>query len=58
MLGMKQYSFAIDVWGLGCTFAEFFLRRPLFLGATCEVEQLFKVFEVKGTPLMEEWPAL
>jgi cyclin-dependent kinase len=58
MLGMKQYTFAIDVWAIGCTFAELFLKRPLFLGAESEIEQLFKVFEVLGTPTVEEWPAL
>jgi serine/threonine protein kinase len=44
MLGLKQYTSAIDVWGLGCTFSEFFLKRPLFLGAESEIEQLYKVF--------------
>lgn len=58
MLGMKQYTFAIDIWAVGCIFAELFLKRPLFLGGEYEIEQIYKVFEVMGTPLKEEWPTI
>lgn len=50
MLGMKQYTFAIDIWAVGCIFAELFLKRPLFLGGEHEIEQIYKVFEILGTP--------
>ena len=29
-LGMKQYEYSVDVWSLGCIFAELFLSSPLF----------------------------
>lgn len=32
MLGMKQYSYPIDMWAVGCILAEIFLKRPLFMG--------------------------
>lgn len=37
MLGMKQYTFAIDMWAVGCILAELFLKRPLFLGGEYEI---------------------
>tara|TARA_B100001248_G_scaffold262153_1_gene256392 strand:+ start:1641 stop:2855 length:1215 start_codon:yes stop_codon:yes gene_type:complete len=30
------YDYAIDIWSLGCIFAEMFLRKPLFPGKTCK----------------------
>lgn len=44
LLGSSQYSPAIDVWSIGCIFAEMFLRRPLFQGDT-EIGQLRKIVE-------------
>lgn len=56
MLGMKQYTGAIDIWALGCIFGELFLKRPIFLDSNHEIEQLLKVFEILGTPTKEQWP--
>jgi mitogen-activated protein kinase 1/3 len=35
ILSWKEYTKAIDVWSVGCIFAELFLRRPLFQGKDC-----------------------
>ena len=40
-----QYSAAVDVWGVGCIFAELMLRRPLFAGQD-DFDQLAKIFQV------------
>lgn len=32
LLGQKRYTGAVDVWAIGCIFAELFLKRPFFLG--------------------------
>lgn len=40
----KEYSAAIDVWAIGCIFAELFIRKPIFPGNN-EIEQLQKIFE-------------
>ena len=32
MLACHEYSFPIDVWSIGCIFAELILRKPLFPG--------------------------
>jgi serine/threonine protein kinase len=49
MLGLNQYSCGLDMWSVGCIFAELFLKRPLFTGDS-EVDQLFRIFQVLGTP--------
>jgi hypothetical protein len=33
----------LDIWGMGCVFAEMCLHRPLFRGE-CEIDQLLLVF--------------
>lgn len=33
-LGCSDYSHAIDIWAIGCIFAEFMTMRPLFPGKT------------------------
>lgn len=43
------YSFEIDLWSIGCLLAEMAIGEPLFNGES-EVEQLFKIFKLTGTP--------
>lgn len=49
LLGTKYYSTGVDVWSLGCIFAEMILKRPMFSGDS-EIDQLFKIFRILGTP--------
>ncbi len=49
LLGAWYYSDFIDVWSLGCIYAEMILGRVLFHGES-EVNQLQKIFGVLGTP--------
>jgi serine/threonine protein kinase len=49
IMGMNEYSSGLDMWSVGCIFAELILGQPIF-GGNCEVEQLFKIFQVFGTP--------
>ena len=44
LLGNNKYSFGVDMWAVGCIFAELYLKRPLFLGGGYEIEQIFKIF--------------
>lgn len=55
LLGQKKYSTSVDVWSIGCIFAEIFLRRPLFEGKV-EVHQLGLIFKLTGAPVEETWP--
>lgn len=55
LFGACFYSSGIDMWGVGCIFAEIILRTPLFPGET-DIEQLAKIFNVLGTPTATNWP--
>ncbi|KAG7869980.1 hypothetical protein KL918_000184 [Ogataea parapolymorpha] len=55
LLGGKQYSTGVDMWSIGCIFAEMSNRKPLFAGDS-EIDQIFKIFRVLGTPTEEIWP--
>lgn len=57
MLGENRYSFGVDVWALGCIFAEIVTKRPLFQG-DCQIDQIYKVFHVFGTPDETSWPGV
>ncbi len=57
LLGGKQYSLGIDMWSIGCIFAEMATRKPLFAGDS-EIDQIFKIFQTLGTPTEEFWPGV
>eukprot|EP01029_Cantina_marsupialis_P005789 TRINITY_DN162876_c2_g1_i2.p1 TRINITY_DN162876_c2_g1~~TRINITY_DN162876_c2_g1_i2.p1 ORF type:complete len:430 (-),score=114.93 TRINITY_DN162876_c2_g1_i2:168-1457(-) len=50
-----RYSTAVDMWSMGCIFAEMVRKKALFLGKT-DTEQMKKYFEVLGEPTKETWP--
>ena len=54
LLGQKQYSLGVDIWAVGCIFAELIEKRPLFNGDS-EIDQIFKIFQFHGTPTPSEW---
>ena len=43
LLGSNHYSTPVDVWSVGCIFAEMVTQRPLFPGDS-EIDELFKIF--------------
>lgn len=51
----SAYSSTVDMWSLGCIFAELYLRRPLFMGQS-DIDQLYKIFDIMGLPNEEDWP--
>ena len=55
LLGISEYSTPVDIWSIGCIFAELCLKRPIFKGEY-EIEQLFKIFDLLGTPNEDIWP--
>ncbi|OQR82806.1 cyclin-dependent kinase with F-box domain [Achlya hypogyna] len=56
LMGEKQYSPAVDVWSVGCIFAEMAQGKPLFTGIS-EIDQLFQIFSKLSTPTAATWPA-
>lgn len=57
LMGVRQYSTPIDIWSVGCIFAELVTKRPLFTGDS-EIDQLFKIFRVLGTPTADSFPSI
>jgi len=57
LLGSPEYSTPLDVWSAGLIFAEMFYKQPLFMGDS-EIDQLYKIFRLLGTPTEETWPGV
>jgi len=57
LLGQKRYSTPVDIWSVGCIFAELVTKRPLFPG-DCEIDALFRIFRTLGTPDEGTWPGV
>ena len=57
LLGSRQYTSAIDMWSIGCIFAEMISGYPIFPGQN-EQDQLLRIFKVLGTPNEHQWPSL
>jgi len=43
------YTYKMDIWSVGCVFAEILSLRPLFPGAN-EVDQVHKIHHIVGSP--------
>ena len=55
LLRAQNYNSPIDMWATGVIMCEMYLQRPLFPG-TSEMDQLFKICAVLGTPSVQQWP--
>ncbi|KAK9479829.1 kinase-like domain-containing protein [Lipomyces japonicus] len=68
LLGARHYTPAIDMWAVGCIFAELLALRPIFKGEEAKMDskktipfqrnQMLKIIEIMGTPSKERWPQL
>lgn len=54
ILRSTHYNSPIDIWACGVIFAELYLNRPLFPGAS-DTDQLFKICSILGPPNAAEW---
>jgi len=54
LLGSKNYSTSVDIWSVGCIFAELLNKKPLFTGKS-EEDQLMRIFKIRGTPTVDYW---
>ena len=57
LFGAKFYGPSVDLWSVGCIFAELLLRAPYFPGNS-DIEQLSRIFTGLGTPTEETWPGV
>ncbi|KAA8546812.1 hypothetical protein F0562_003264 [Nyssa sinensis] len=57
LLGATKYGPAVDMWSVGCIFAELLQGKPILPGKN-EPEQLNKIFELCGAPDEMNWPGV
>lgn len=55
LLTLRRYTPAIDMWGVGCVFAEMFEHKPILEGRT-DVDQCVRIFQLIGSPTDETMP--
>jgi cyclin-dependent kinase 8/11 len=68
LLGARHYTPAIDMWAVGCIFAELLSLRPIFKGEETKMDskktvpfqrnQMSKIVEILGMPRRENWKGL
>ena len=68
LLGSRHYTPAVDLWAVGCIFAELLSLRPIFKGEEAKLDgkkgfpfqrhQMQKIVEIMGLPSKERWPTL
>ncbi|KAF6002765.1 hypothetical protein CCYA_CCYA08G2392 [Cyanidiococcus yangmingshanensis] len=57
LFGATAYGPAVDMWSVGCIFAEL-MRRVPFLPGQNDLDQLGKIFATLGTPDPQQWPGV
>ncbi|XP_021887086.1 cyclin-dependent kinase C-2-like [Carica papaya] len=57
LLGSTKYGPAVDMWSVGCVFAELLNGKPILPGEN-ETEQLNKIFDLCGSPDENNWPGV
>lgn len=68
ILGSYHYTPAIDLWAVGCIFAELLSLRPIFKGEEAKMDskktvpfqrnQMQKIVDIMGIPTRSRWPLL
>ncbi|EPY26665.1 protein kinase [Strigomonas culicis] len=56
LLQDRTYGPAVDIWAAACIMSELITTKPLFPGSN-EVDQLFKIMSVFGSPTDKTWAA-
>lgn len=57
LLGNIHYGVKVDVWSLGCIFAEMLLGTPMFPGEDDE-DQMLRIIGFLGSPNLDEIKAM
>ncbi|XP_065832139.1 cyclin-dependent kinase 8-like [Oscarella lobularis] len=63
LLGARHYTKAIDIWAIGCIFAELLTTEPIFCSRQEDIrtstpyhrEQLERIFSIMGYPKEKDW---
>jgi cyclin-dependent kinase len=54
LMGSRKYSTPVDIWSIGCIFAEMVNGQALLPGSN-DMDQLQRIFKVLGTPTEQSW---
>lgn len=57
LLGEDVYSYKMDIWSCACVICYILLGADIFPGDS-EIDTIFKIFRVLGTPSKEDYPYL
>ncbi|EFJ44600.1 cyclin dependent kinase [Volvox carteri f. nagariensis] len=57
LLGAVKYGGEVDMWSVGCIFAELLTGKPLFPGKD-DMDQMDKIFQIMGGPTEQNWPGV
>ncbi|XP_057830855.1 cyclin-dependent kinase C-2 isoform X2 [Cryptomeria japonica] len=57
LLGSTMYGPAVDMWSVGCIFAELLNGKPILPGKS-EPEQVNKIYDLCGSPDESNWPGV
>ncbi|KAH8879626.1 Pkinase-domain-containing protein [Thozetella sp. PMI_491] len=57
LFNARHYGGAVDIWSVGCVFAELIIRAP-FLPGNTEVDQIGLICKSIGTPTEDNWPGV
>ncbi|KAK0557689.1 TFIIH complex serine/threonine-protein kinase subunit kin28 [Tilletia horrida] len=55
LYGARHYSGAVDIWSVGCIFAEMMLRTP-YLPGESDAAQITVIYKALGSPTERDWP--
>lgn len=54
LFGCKQYDTKMDIWSIGCVFAEL-VGHEVFLKGESDIQQLVAIFKKLGSPQENQW---
>lgn len=55
LLQLRNYTTAVDMWGVGCVFGEMYKKRPILQGDS-DLKQAQMIFSLCGSPTDETMP--
>ncbi|CCH45664.1 Serine/threonine-protein kinase [Wickerhamomyces ciferrii] len=57
LFGDRNYTTAVDIWGIGCVFGELYERKPILPGKS-DLQQVYDIFQLVGDANLENYPNL
>eukprot|EP00009_Paramoeba_aestuarina_P001483 CAMPEP_0201513880 /NCGR_PEP_ID=MMETSP0161_2-20130828/5850_1 /ASSEMBLY_ACC=CAM_ASM_000251 /TAXON_ID=180227 /ORGANISM="Neoparamoeba aestuarina, Strain SoJaBio B1-5/56/2" /LENGTH=344 /DNA_ID=CAMNT_0047910265 /DNA_START=45 /DNA_END=1075 /DNA_ORIENTATION=+ len=57
LFGARRYGVGVDMWSVGCVFAELILLKP-YLPGNSDLDQISTIYKALGVPTESEWPEM